>query len=264
MIIDMHVHIGTILTFDMSEKTVIDTMNQHGIEFALVSNVEGSEVDFEQKPIPYKQQKNQIEINERVIQFAYDYPDRIGALIWIRPREEKCDEAFEEMIRMHRKTIYGLKLHPFHSAITVDDERVKPYIELARNYHLPILVHTANDECSKAIHVYNAAKLYPDVVFIMAHMELGSNHEEAIQILKECDNVYGDSAWVTPEDSYDIIETCGAHKYMFGTDNPVNGLMTYEDPINQEYLIGDFQEAVGDEAYGLFMGNVARNVFHIE
>lgn len=263
MIIDMHVHIGTILTFDMNENDVLETMQSHGIEFALVSNIEGSEVDFSQKKIPMRHQHSQDEINQRVIRFAHKYPNQIGALLWIRPRMEQCDNALRRMILKHRDVIYGLKLHPFHSAVAIDDPRVEPYIKLAKEFHLPILVHTAPDDYSKAIHLYHAAKKHPDVIFIMAHMELGSDHEEAMNILKECENVYGDSAWVTPEDSYHIMKECGIHKYMFGSDNPVSGVQTYEDPIYQAYLT-DFQELVGDEAYGLFMGTTAQTVFHIK
>ncbi len=54
MIIDTHIHIGKILNFDMQEATVLASMAKYGINFSLVSSVEASEVDHEQKPLPQK------------------------------------------------------------------------------------------------------------------------------------------------------------------------------------------------------------------
>jgi len=45
MIIDSHTHIGTITKFNMPESMLLDSMQKYGIDFALVLNIEGCEVD---------------------------------------------------------------------------------------------------------------------------------------------------------------------------------------------------------------------------
>ncbi len=51
MIIDTHVHIGKIMNFDMKEEEVLYSMKKYGIDFSLVSNINGAENDHSGKPI---------------------------------------------------------------------------------------------------------------------------------------------------------------------------------------------------------------------
>lgn len=60
MIIDSHAHIGKIIKFDMPEQTLLDSMEKYKINFSLVCNIEASEFDHTQKPIPEEQQFDQI------------------------------------------------------------------------------------------------------------------------------------------------------------------------------------------------------------
>ena len=52
MIIDAHVHIGDSLNMVFSPELVLESMEKYNIDYALVSNVEGSEVDFDQVLVP--------------------------------------------------------------------------------------------------------------------------------------------------------------------------------------------------------------------
>ena len=42
MIIDSHVHIGSIGRFDMKPEYVIDSMERYGIDYSLVSSIAGA------------------------------------------------------------------------------------------------------------------------------------------------------------------------------------------------------------------------------
>ena len=52
MIIDTHAHIGKMLIFDMPEEDLLYSIEKYGIDFSLVSNIEGSEFDEHGKPVP--------------------------------------------------------------------------------------------------------------------------------------------------------------------------------------------------------------------
>lgn len=65
MIIDTHAHIGKLLTFDMTTEQILYSMDQYGVDFSLISNIEAAEGDHEGNPVPAELQKpqNQILLN---------------------------------------------------------------------------------------------------------------------------------------------------------------------------------------------------------
>ena len=263
MIIDSHVHIGKILNFNMQEETVLESMKKYGINFSLVSNIEASEVNHEQKLIPMELQFGQIELNEKLLGFARQNPEKIGALLWIKPRTEGCTLEFEELIKKNRNLIYGLKVHPYHSKIAFNSHEVAEYIELARKYSLPVVTHTANDYESSPELVYEVALKNPDINIIMVHMGLGIDNEKAIELIGKLPNLYGDTVWVKPEKAIRAIELCGIDKILFGTDNPIDGLDTYNHEFYKFYF-KDMQNILSKEDYEKLMFRNAVKLFKIK
>ena len=187
MIIDTHVHIGHMLGFDMTREDVLYSMERYGIDFSLVSSVEAAEFDHEGRPISSYFQKSQNEILRDTLEFAAAYPERIGALVWLKIATERPDEEFIELIDKNRSLIYGIKLHPFHSRVAPDDPEIDFVYDLARKYHLPVVSHTGGCEEARSIHLFNAAMKYPDIDFVMVHMDLGTDNKEAIELLGMAD-----------------------------------------------------------------------------
>lgn len=263
MIIDSHVHMGKILNFNMPEKMILDSMIKYGVNFSLVSNIEGCEVDHLQKEIEISLQQGQLEINEKTIRFAKANSDKIGVLLWTRPANEEPDDAFEELIRKNRDVIYGIKVHPYHSKISFDSEAVQGYILLAEKYSLPIVTHTATDSDSEAFRVYQMALKYPKVNFVMYHMGLGSDNQQAIEYISKLPNLYGDTAWVKPEHVVDAVNKCGYEKILFGTDNPINGIDTYDDKIFYQFYWNEAKAILGQDAWEHIMFKNAKKLFNI-
>ena len=121
MIIDTHVHIGTMIGFDMKREDVLYSMERYGIDFSLVSDIEAAESDHLQRPIPDRLQKPQNEILRDTLAFAREHPDRIGAVPWLKIGSELPDDEFRALVRENRSLIYALKLHPYHSRRAPDD-----------------------------------------------------------------------------------------------------------------------------------------------
>lgn len=65
--------------------------------------------------------------------------------------------------------IYGLKFHATTERSSVMDPSFKPFIELAIDKNIPILVHTAHDCYAHPIHVIEIARQYPDLRICLAH-----------------------------------------------------------------------------------------------
>ena len=178
MRIDTHVHIGgDKLGFAMSEALVTGAMEKYGIDYALVSNADASEVDHEQKLLPKELQVSQEEALERVLKFARKNPNKIGVGVWVKPLQEKVTPELEKLIADNIDIIYAIKLHPYHSKISPIDERTIPFLELANKYKLAVVSHTGTSEEDHPIHVYEAAKMFPEIPFVMVHMGIGSDNK---------------------------------------------------------------------------------------
>ena len=192
MIIDTHVHIGgDAVGFHMHEDMVIEAMKRYGIDFAIVSNADAGEVDHIQNLLPEHLQVSQEEALSRTIQFARKYPDKIGVAAWVKPLTQGMTKEFEKIIYDNKDIIYGIKLHPFHSNVSPTDRRMLPYIELAGKLNIPVVSHTGGCENAKPELLYEAARLFPDVSFVMVHMGLGSDMPiDGVDTYRQ--NKYGD------------------------------------------------------------------------
>ena len=272
MIIDTHVHTGIFeapdRTVDMSEDIVLKSMELYKIDFALVSNA-AVEYDCEWNPVPKEKQISQEEAFRQSLAFARAHRDKIGVLPWVKPANETVTKELEELIKDNRDIVYGIKVHPFHSKIAFDSERVEPYIKLAQKYHLPVVTHTADCDEASSVRVYNMALKYPDVNFVMAHMDLGTDNQTAIEFLGKLPNLYGDTTWVPLESTLQAVEQYGSKKIFFGSDNPIDGVHTYgqnpkgEPSLYQRYF-KELEAKIGTEAYEDIMYRNAMRVFGIK
>ena len=62
MIIDTHAHIGTLPPFDMTIDQLLYSMDAYGIDFTILSNIEGAENDHQGNPVPppFSKPQNQL------------------------------------------------------------------------------------------------------------------------------------------------------------------------------------------------------------
>lgn len=268
MIIDTHTHIGRMLNFNMTEEDILYSMQQYGISFSLISNVEGAENDHEGRLIPIQFQKSQNTVFEETLEVAKRNRDKIGVLVWIKMRQELPDDRFVNLIRENRDVIYGLKLHPFHSRTAPDDDRLEPVYRLAAEYQLPVVSHTGGCEEAASGRLYHAAQKHPEVNFVMVHMDLGSDNKKAINLLGKLPNLYGDTTWVPLQSTLEVIEKYGSEKILFGSDNPIDGKDTYlhnrsgERSLYQSYF-NEFKTLVSQHDYDNVMYKNAQKLFGI-
>lgn len=270
MIIDTHVHIGgDAVGFHMNEDFVIEAMEKYGIDFAIVSNADAGEVDHQQILLPEHLQVSQEDALLRTIQFARKYSDKIGVAAWGKPLTQGLTKEFEEIIYANKDIIYAMKLHPFHSNVSPTDSRVLPYIELAEKLNIPVVSHTGGCENASPKHLYEAAKQFPDVSFVMVHMGLGSDNKEALELLGKADNLYGDTTWVPMKTTIAAIEAYGSKRMLFGSDMPIDGVDTYrQNPGGDRSLYQDYfhemSKLISTEAYEDLMYQNALRVFRID
>jgi len=196
-----------------------------------VSSIEGAEFDSEFKLAPKDKQVPQAQVISRTIEFAKKYPCRLRAVLWIKPYTEGYSDKIKQLIMKNREFIAGLKIHPSLSNLKVSDKKLYPYLKVAKKYKLPVQVHTENDGKSNIKYLCEVLERSNDTIFVLVHMGLNTDNSEAIELIRNNDNLYGDTCLVEKRNVLKAIIECGSDKILFGTDAIVNGIDTY-----QEYL----------------------------
>lgn len=263
VIIDAHTHIGYWDNLYKTKRCLLKSMKKWHINKAVFS-MDASEFENEDPNSNLHNDKvihmKQLEIAKTALKFCKRHRN-LYMLIWIKPYFEKNIQELEEFYLKNKKYIKGLKIHPYMSHLRVTDRRLIPYFNFAKKYKLPILVHTADDEYSKIKYLQTVAKKYPSITFIAAHMELLSDNQNAIEIIKKQKNIFGDTAWV----DINTIQKCKDEdildKIMFGTDCPIDGYKTYSNPMYLNYFNNSIK--LNQIEYGLLMHVNAERIYKL-
>lgn len=256
--IDIHFHLGSFPTLEEGKRLLLDSIANHPFECALVSHLDATEFGEEDERVRLIDQMTAL---KEGLDFCKEHEGRFYLLAWIRPNFETPSKEFCDLIKKNLKYIKGLKMHPYCSRMRIDDPKVEPYLSLAEELHLPILVHTAIDDYSSILHLEAAAKKHPNLTFIAAHMELYTDHDCTIEVMKRNPNIYCDTAWVEMKDAARAIEEVGKERVLFGSDTPLDGKTTLDEAIYQNYFHN--VENLDEESYALLMGGNAKRIFRI-
>ncbi len=269
MIIDTHVHIGKIREFDLSESDVIYSMDRYGIAHSIVSSLNAVEFDHDMNPVPAEYQRSQTDCLDDVLNFVKKYPSRLSAAVWVKPHGEKADDMLYNAVKENLKYIKAFKFHPFHSNEPFDSEKTAAFIDLAENFSLPVVIHTGGSDAASCKRVYNMAKKFPKTNFFMVHMGLGTDNNEAIELISMLPNLYGDTTWVPLKSTLKLIKKAGIGKTVFGSDNPIDGKDTYlcsrhgDRSLYQEYF-NELKDILSKDDYDRLMYKNAAELFKIE
>ena len=255
MLIDMHMHTGGgALGFDMKSQMILDIMDKYNVDIALVSNGDASECDHSQIVLPEHLQVTQEKALQDNIDFARANAGRIYLAVWVKPKMQGMTDELYNLMKDNLDIIKAIKLHPYHSATAPNEKSVIPYIEFAKENNLAVISHTDAGGKASPLHLYEVAKMFPTVPFVMAHLGLGSDNSEAIELLSKADNLFGDTAWVPMESTVKIINRFGPNRIMFGTDAPIDGIDTYKcNPKGERSMYMDYfkklESIIGTSAY---------------
>jgi predicted TIM-barrel fold metal-dependent hydrolase len=258
-IVDAHAHIGSWPSVRKSEGMVLSSMDKYGIAFSIVSDCDCSE--FDDDPSHPDHHVTAYQGLKMTLRFVRAHPGRLGAAVWIEPHRERLSPELVDLISKNRGLIYAVKFHPYESRMRVNDKRLIPYLEMARSFGLPVIVHTAADRWSDIRYLSEVAKKYPDLNFVAAHMQLCSDNKAGLKALRDNPNIYGDTAWVKMEVARKALVSIGGDKVMFGTDNPIDGPDTYSNPMYQEYF--DNAEGLPKRLYRKLMAGNAIKLFKL-
>jgi predicted TIM-barrel fold metal-dependent hydrolase len=154
-----------------------------------------------------------------------------------------------------------MKVHPKGSCLRFKKENYIDYLKMCERLDWPVCIHTEQDGYSNVEYVYEVAKQFPNIKFVMVHMELSTDHRNAIQLIEKLPNLFGDTTLVDLQTVQKAITYCGSNKILFGTDAPVFGESSYKryDNYLQQLKLFFSQE----EIENVFYQN-AKNIFHLK
>lgn len=266
MFIDMHMHTGgAAVGFHMTNAMVLEVMRKYQVDRVMVSNGDAGECGHDQRVLPLALQISQEQALRDNLQFAREYPGKIYLAAWIKPRLQGMTQELYTLMEENLDVIKAVKIHPFHSDTAPTDPKVIPYLEFARDHNLAVLSHTGGCEKASPELLYQAAKLFPSVPFIMAHMGLGSDNSEALGLLGKAENLFGDTAWVPLDTTVEAVKRYGSERILFGSDAPIDGVDTYLcNPKGERSLYQDYFEKLSAKTSARAYENIMyKNAVHI-
>lgn len=113
-----------------------------------------------------------------------------------------------------------LKIHPdLDPGIWIVGSECMNYVlDVAKQKHLPLLIHTSETEYSCASVFAPIIYSNPEVTFILAH---GRPIDEVLSLLKSYSNVYVDTAFMPIDDIVRLCYSGFIERILWGTDMPI-------------------------------------------
>ncbi len=235
--IDCHAHIGAFEGYDLTEETLLEELSKGEVALALVSNIDGAEVPGKTRGL------DEAAANRAASHAVRRHPDRLRGLLWARPDRGDASALVPFLRERLRgasggpwtdRVFVGIKLHPEMNAFPADDPRVDPYLALAQQHDIPVVVHCdgAVDEASSA-RIHALARRHPEVSVVLYHMGFGGPYEPSIREVEEAlrtgdADLYLETAQAPVEAVLDALRRVGPARVLFGTDATYFGRGHYE------------------------------------
>lgn len=177
--------------------------------------------------------------SEYVAECCRRYPDKLIGFASVNPvTDPKAVESFEHYIT--DLGLCGLKLHPRHQRLSVDDPKVIPVVEKAAELGVPVAICAslwkhAPLKDQLPINIDTLCKHVPEANIIICHAG-GFHFMDAFIVAVANDNVYLETSTSltyfhgTPfEDQFMFtLKQIGAHRVIYGSDHP-------EAPLKDSY-----------------------------
>ena len=211
MIIDCHCHMGFWYNFHTPRNDaegLLISMNTLGIDMACVTAHASIGPNYRFG-------------NDIVIDAVSKYSNRFIGYVTVNPNY--VDYIRNELDRCFNIPEFkGIKIHPAFHGCPVDYKNYRIAYETANEKGCIILIHTWGKGDITA--VGRLADQYPAAMFIMGHTggTEGRAMEDAIEVIKRCDNVYADLAVsLAYEGNVEwFVREIGSKKVLFGSDMP--------------------------------------------
>ncbi|GIU96044.1 MAG: hypothetical protein KatS3mg012_2501 [Gaiellaceae bacterium] len=206
---DAHTHLGHDIDGMVGDyDELMGILDRHGIARAFVFCMD----EHDREPaftVP----------NDRTLAYAKRSGGRLVPFARLDLRQRPLEEARRCLDRGAR----GIKLHPRAQAFTLDDERLPPIFELARERSVPILIHGGRGLPPIAEHLERLVRRYEGVRLIIAHAGIADMGNLAGR-LRGLPGVFFDTSVWSAVDLLDLYRQVAPEQVVFATDYPYGRL----------------------------------------
>lgn len=203
MIVDAHVHLrGDVYPGDRRAgvQALLQAMDQAEISRAVTVGLEPED-------------------NSTIVKAAEDHPSRLIPFIIATPEEATGIISERSVVETGARGIGEVYVRCGPSQLP--EAHLRPVLESAREYALPVMIHTGDFSYSAPLLMADMARAFPDVAFILAHMGSIAFVLDAIEAAKTFSNIYLETSGMTsPSMLRRAVAECGPRRILFGSDYP--------------------------------------------
>jgi predicted TIM-barrel fold metal-dependent hydrolase len=215
---------------DPTGEKLLASMDEAGIDFTCICTVDNADDGFFTSELAMAQ-------NQAVGQIAQQHPDKVVAFAGIDPRRREAPDLLKRCFEEYG--MKGLKYHADHGFNPSGPESYK-LLEIMQENGGVLLTHTgplgppSRAKYADPMLLADIAVDFPDLKVIAAHMGQ-INWRSWAGLASHQPNLYGDLAmWdafafgryeLFCRELRDLLDYAGASKVLFGTDNPIFGII---------------------------------------
>ncbi len=208
-VIDAHGHLGVFpgtVGVDGGYKKLVEVMDKRGILKTAVSSTNAIKGDFYFG-------------NNEMLDAVKKSDGRILGYVTVNPNYE--DGTTDEVKRCKRDGVIGIKIHPAHSRVNINDERLKSLFEYTNERGSIVLVHVYS--LNEVKEIEKTIINYPDTKFIIAHSGTESGYELTAELIKTHKNAYCDICMGAPRANLleHLVKYGDDNKILFASDTPL-------------------------------------------
>ncbi len=246
---DFHVHVGQFYQKYYSPQNVIEAVLLAGIKSIVFSSTSAGVSSDNKAEMIELHDFVQNEVSD-TLELASKAGIEAKAFLWVSPEFWKAGFSLEKDLE---SGLYaGIKLNPrtFFERYSPDeqDEIVEKTFCVARDFNLPILLHTGIDEgldCPKRFERF--FKDFSTVSVTLAHIR---DYETCIDYFARYNNLLGDTAFASDEAINAVCNAGFVDRLRFGTDFPVTHYFVHRDDgksedVGKEELILQYKADIG-------------------
>lgn len=181
--------------------------------------------------------------NMQVGEAALQYPDRIAGLARINPTfgAEHTQNLLDKYVG--EWGCRGVKLVAGYDFYRPNDMKVMgPMLDKCEEYGLNVLFHSGDASRDLPYLQAQAAKAYPNVHFVLAHIGMHAYLWEAIIACQEYPNITVDMSQAYPFDIKTFIANVGPDRLTYGSDAPYQSTKIEQDKLRVIDLSEEDQE----------------------
>jgi len=184
MIIDVHCHLGWDYTFDegFAREQLIRKMEKVDIQIVQPGTTHNLADARKQ--------------HDDIAALCKEFPGRFYGMAAPNPHLP-AGQYEDEIARCVKELGFiGIKMHAYGAAVHPNGTAGRRVLSEGRKHNVPVMIHTGSGmPFASPINALNAAKDFPDVPIVLAHLGAILLADEIDFIFEQCPNVYGDASW---------------------------------------------------------------------